>query len=133
MVGCYWLLGSRFSVLGSRSSVQVSGFWLFSFFIPHSSLIMSSFRDFIDLSLILPCKNQNSKIVDQYSIFNQKSILSKPPRNIVLRLLLIRGCKYFSCFAELNKLADVKEGSIITHPGSLLHVVRNDNNCIVFL
>src|SRR5450755_4493296 len=57
--------------------------------------------------------------------------LTKAPTNIIFCLFLSRALKNLGCWSILNKLTTQEETSEMRDAGSLLHIMRHDNNSII--
>src|ERR1700754_17666 len=59
--------------------------------------------------------------------------LTEPTRDIILGAIVFRIGEHDLCFIIFNQLAQIEEGRFIANPGSLLHVVRHDDQGIIDL
>src|SRR5690606_16097417 len=56
--------------------------------------------------------------------------LTKSPGNVVLGLLHFRVGEKSFCLPVFDQLAQVEKGRSVTHTAGLLHIVRDDHDCI---
>ena len=61
------------------------------------------------------------------------ALLTESSGNIILRAVVFRISKHLFGIVIFHQFAHIKESRFIAYPGGLLHIVRYDNQGIIFL
>ena len=59
--------------------------------------------------------------------------LTVPPGDVILRLFCLRCREYRIGIVVLDQLTQVHKGSLVGYTRGLLHIVRDDHDCVVVL
>ena len=70
--------------------------------------------------------------IEEACLLSLRGYLAKPPSNIILCLFLFGFCKNIYSFPILYYFSFIKKSGSFRNSGSLLHIVSDNNNSIVF-